>query len=151
MRVAHRNAPDYGIYGLLKLLANFWQNGFLMTSPLEGESENRRVYIGDLNGGPGWTSTTDLALISTEVPGLGVSFFAIPDPVRLDNPKLMLGENCSNAGTRRFKRATSVGLSWDLERRPRFPDGILEGMLGHSRSLGHVWWLESKCRVCDQF
>src|SRR5258708_21561064 len=112
MRVAHRNAPDYGIYGLLKLLANFWQNGFLMTSPLEGESENRRVYIGDLNGGPGWTSTTDLALISTEVPGLGVSFFAIPDAVRLDNPKLMLGENCSNAGTRRFKRATSVGLSW---------------------------------------
>src|SRR6266481_1688486 len=53
-----------------RLLANFWQNGFLMTSPLEGESENRRVYIGDLNGGPGWTSTTDLALISTEVPGL---------------------------------------------------------------------------------
>jgi hypothetical protein len=38
-----------------RLLANFWQNGFLMTSPLEGESENRRVYIGDLNGGPGWT------------------------------------------------------------------------------------------------
>jgi hypothetical protein len=28
-----------------RLLANFWQNGFLMTSPLEGESENRRVYI----------------------------------------------------------------------------------------------------------
>jgi len=46
-----------------RLLANFWQNGFLMTSPLEGESENRRVYIGDLNGGPGWTWTTDLALI----------------------------------------------------------------------------------------
>ena len=43
MRVAHRNAPDYGICGLLELLANFWQNGFLMTSPLEGESENRRV------------------------------------------------------------------------------------------------------------
>ena len=38
-----------------RLLANFWQNGFLMTSPLDGESENRRVYIGDLNGGPGWT------------------------------------------------------------------------------------------------
>jgi hypothetical protein len=38
-----------------RLLANFWQNGFLMTSPLGGESENRRVYIGDLNGGPGWT------------------------------------------------------------------------------------------------
>jgi len=38
-----------------RLLANCWQNGFLMTSPLEGESENRRVYIGDLNGGPGWT------------------------------------------------------------------------------------------------
>ena len=41
--------------GLLEFLANFWQNGFLMTSPLEGESENRRVYIGDLNAGPGWT------------------------------------------------------------------------------------------------
>ena len=51
MRVAHRKAPDYGIYGLLELLANFWQNRFLMTSPLEGESENRRVCIGDLNGG----------------------------------------------------------------------------------------------------
>ena len=63
MRVAHRNAPDYGIYGLLERLANFWQNGFLMTSPLERESGNRRVYIGDLNGGPGWTWTTDLALI----------------------------------------------------------------------------------------
>jgi hypothetical protein len=36
--------PEYGIYGLLELLANFWQNGFLMTSPLEGESENRRVF-----------------------------------------------------------------------------------------------------------
>jgi hypothetical protein len=33
----------------------FLAKRFLMTSPLEGESENRRVYIGDLNGGPGWT------------------------------------------------------------------------------------------------
>jgi hypothetical protein len=55
MQVAHRNAPDYGVYGLLELLANFWQNGFLMTSPLEGKSVNRRVNIGDLNGGPGCT------------------------------------------------------------------------------------------------
>ena len=46
MRVAHRKAQDYGIYGLPELLANFWQNGFLMKSPQEGESENRRVYIG---------------------------------------------------------------------------------------------------------
>jgi len=45
MRVAHRTAPDYGIYGLLDCWQNFWQNGFLMTSPLEGESENRRVYM----------------------------------------------------------------------------------------------------------
>jgi hypothetical protein len=29
-------------------------------------------------------------MISIEVPGLGVSFFAIPDAVRLDNPKLIL-------------------------------------------------------------
>ncbi len=54
VRVAHRNAPDYGVYGPLELLANFWQNGLLMTRPLEGESENRLVFI-DLNGGPGWT------------------------------------------------------------------------------------------------
>ena len=46
MRVAHRKVPDYGIYGLLELLANFWQNVFLMTSPQEGESENRRVFTG---------------------------------------------------------------------------------------------------------
>jgi len=47
--------PGLRIYGLLELLANFWQNGFLMTSPLEGESEDCRVFTGDLNGGPGWT------------------------------------------------------------------------------------------------
>ena len=55
MRVAHRNGPDYGVDGVLELLANFWQNGFLMTSPLEGGSENSRVFTGDLDGGPGWT------------------------------------------------------------------------------------------------
>ena len=55
MRVAHRKDPDYGIYGLLELLANFWQNGFLMKIPLAGESENSHVFTGDLNGGPGWT------------------------------------------------------------------------------------------------
>jgi hypothetical protein len=55
MRVVHRNGPDYGIYSPLEPLANSWQNGLLMTPPLEGESGNRRVYIGDLNGGPGWT------------------------------------------------------------------------------------------------
>ena len=44
MRVADRIAPDYGIYGLLDCWQNFWQNGFLTTSPLEGESENRHVY-----------------------------------------------------------------------------------------------------------
>src|SRR5580693_3223115 len=49
MRVAHRNAPDYGIYGLL----DFWQNGFLMTSPLDGESENRRSFIDDIMVGLG--------------------------------------------------------------------------------------------------
>jgi hypothetical protein len=48
MRVAHRKAPDYGIYGLLELLANFWQNEFLMTSPRKGKSENSRVCM---NGG----------------------------------------------------------------------------------------------------
>ena len=56
MRVAHRNAPDYAIYGLLGLLANFWQNGFFLTSPQERESENRRVYIGGSDG----TRTRDL-------------------------------------------------------------------------------------------
>ena len=55
MRVAHRKAPDYGIYGLLELLANFWQNGFFDDKFQEGESENSRVFTGDLNGGPGWT------------------------------------------------------------------------------------------------
>jgi len=55
MPVAHRNTPDYRIYGLLELLANFWQNGFSMTSSLKGESENSRVFTGDCDGGPGWT------------------------------------------------------------------------------------------------
>jgi hypothetical protein len=55
MRAAHRKRPGLRDLWPTRLLANFWQNGFLMTSPLEGESENRRVFIGDLNGGPGWT------------------------------------------------------------------------------------------------
>jgi hypothetical protein len=42
---SERPTIDYGICGLLELLANFWQNGFLMTSPLEGESENCLVFI----------------------------------------------------------------------------------------------------------
>ena len=55
MRVARQNGLDDGNGGLLELLADFWQNGFLMTSSQEEESENRRVFTGDLNGGPGWT------------------------------------------------------------------------------------------------
>ncbi len=55
MRVASRSALDDGRCGLPELLANFWQTGFLMTIPLEGESENSRLFIEDLNGGPGWT------------------------------------------------------------------------------------------------
>ena len=38
-----------------RLLANFWQNGFLRENPETGKSENRRVFTSDLNGGPGWT------------------------------------------------------------------------------------------------
>ena len=45
MRVAHRNGPDYGIDGVLELLANFWQNGFLMTSPLEGGKVRIAAYL----------------------------------------------------------------------------------------------------------
>jgi hypothetical protein len=55
MSVARRSALDDGGCGLLELLANFWQKGFLMTIPLERESENSRLFIEDLNGGPGWT------------------------------------------------------------------------------------------------
>jgi hypothetical protein len=46
MRVAHRKGPGLRIYAVLGLLANFWQNGFLMTSPLEGKIDNRRVFTG---------------------------------------------------------------------------------------------------------
>ena len=54
---AARASERHGLRDLwpTRLLANFWQNGCLMTGPLEGESENRRAFIGDLNGGPGWT------------------------------------------------------------------------------------------------
>ena len=38
-----------------RLLANFWQNGFLRESPEKGKSENNRIFTGDLDGGPGWT------------------------------------------------------------------------------------------------
>src|SRR6266404_4302705 len=36
-------------------LANSWQIGFFRDIPRKGKSENRRVFTGDLNGGPGWT------------------------------------------------------------------------------------------------
>jgi hypothetical protein len=40
MRVAHRNAPDYGIYGLLKLLAKRFFGG---KSPGRGKWESPRI------------------------------------------------------------------------------------------------------------
>jgi hypothetical protein len=33
----------------------FLAKRFFDDKSLEAESENRRVFIGDLNGGPGWT------------------------------------------------------------------------------------------------
>jgi hypothetical protein len=48
-------------------LANSWQVGFLRDIPRKGKSENSRVFTGDFDGGPGWTWTTDLALISIQV------------------------------------------------------------------------------------
>jgi hypothetical protein len=56
IRVKRRNGLDDGGCGLLEDLANFWQNGFLMTIPLSGESENSRVFIGGSDG----TRTRDL-------------------------------------------------------------------------------------------
>jgi hypothetical protein len=50
MRVARRNGLDDGTGGPRELLADFWQNGFLMPLSLEVESENSRLFIGDLNG-----------------------------------------------------------------------------------------------------
>jgi hypothetical protein len=52
--------------------SKIWQNKtvFLREIPKKGKSENDRVFTDDLNGGPGWTLTTDLALISIEIEGL---------------------------------------------------------------------------------
>ncbi|MDB5038055.1 MAG: hypothetical protein JWQ35_1583 [Bacteriovoracaceae bacterium] len=54
---AGRASERPGLRGLwsTRLLANFWQNGFLREIPEKGKSENSRVFTGDLNGGPGWT------------------------------------------------------------------------------------------------
>jgi hypothetical protein len=43
MRVARPSALDDGGCGLLGFLANSWQNGLLVTIPVEGESENRSI------------------------------------------------------------------------------------------------------------
>jgi len=54
MRVAQRNRP--GLRGLWPL--DFWQilaKRFFDDKSPGRESENRRVFTGDLNGGPGWT------------------------------------------------------------------------------------------------
>jgi len=45
MRVGRLSAIDDERRSLLELLANFWQDGFLMTIPLGGESENSRLFI----------------------------------------------------------------------------------------------------------
>jgi hypothetical protein len=45
MRVAHQEAPHYGIYAY----SSFWQilaKRFLVTCPRRGKSENSRVFIG---------------------------------------------------------------------------------------------------------
>ena len=56
-RSANFSSPFFidGRCALPELLANFWQTGFLMTIPLEGDCENSRLFIEDVNGGPGWT------------------------------------------------------------------------------------------------
>jgi len=43
MRIARPSALDDGGCGLLGFLANSWQNGLLVTIPVEGESENRTL------------------------------------------------------------------------------------------------------------
>jgi hypothetical protein len=47
-------------------------NRFVREIPGKGKSENSLVFTSDLNGGPGWTSTTDLALIRIAVTDLAV-------------------------------------------------------------------------------
>jgi hypothetical protein len=74
-----------------------------------------------------------------EVPGLGVSFFAIPDAVRLDNPKLMLWrERAATWGQGASKEQQALVCLGTQAERPRFPDGILDGVLGHSRNPSPV-------------
>ena len=57
--------PSPAIRPILKL-ANSWQIGFLREIPRKGKSANHRVFTDDCDGGPGWTCTTDLALIRIE-------------------------------------------------------------------------------------
>src|SRR5580700_11294574 len=81
------------------------------------------------------TRTRTLLRDSIEVPGLGVSFFAIPDAVRLDDPKLMLWRELQQHGDEaRFKRATSVGLSWDSGRKTGWDFGGYAWTFSKSKS-----------------
>ena len=70
--------------------------------------------------GLGGLETTDLALISIEVPGLGVSFFAIPDAVRLHNPKLMLWRELRQRGEEALQKSNKRWLVLGL--RPKDHD-----------------------------
>ena len=75
MRVAHRNAPDYGIYGLLERLANFWQNRFFRSAKSltkrEIECLNAKIEELDFEG-----SVYDWTFLPDELIESGLSNFA---------------------------------------------------------------------------
>src|SRR5258707_15205788 len=73
--------------------------------------------------------------LSVMRPLVSESFFAIPDAVRLDNPKLMLWRELQQHGNEALQKSNKRWLVLGL--RTKDHDswmGILEGMLGHSRN-----------------
>ena len=98
---ANMNPPESLAFarGRRSLDRSVWYSGWLLTFLATAE-ETRGQFVDNGN------SRTPLSARDSYST---ISFFAISDAVRLDNPQLMLWERCSNAGTRRFKRATSVG------------------------------------------
>jgi len=71
--------------------------------------------------GLGGLDSPTAPFISIEAPGLGVSFFAIPDAVRLDNPKLMLWRELQQHGNEALQKSNKRWLVWDLERKTTIP------------------------------
>jgi len=98
---------------------------FLRDIPRKGKSENRRVFTGDLNGGPGRNfepPTSPLSVLRSWSRSVISSRYTGCGPASTIQKLIALARSAGNTGRRRFKKSNKRWLVLGLRaERPRFP------------------------------